>query len=155
MITGSQRMITPTENLRSGLLDAAVRLLRCRGVADLTTRDIAREAGCSPGAMYRHFATKTDLLAAVTRERLPNLRDQLGDLVGHVGSSSVERNLEQIILATQRFVAELVPIVTAVGADPELRAGWRGAFHGSIIPPRETLETVAAYIDAEQRIGRI
>jgi hypothetical protein len=87
-------------------------------------------AGCSPGAFSRHFATKTDLLAAVTQERLPNLRDQLGDLLGRVGSSSVERNLEHIVQATQRFVAELVPIVTAVGADRELRAGWRRAFDG-------------------------
>ena len=48
-----------------------------------------------------------------------------------------------------------MPIVTAVGADRELRAGWRRAFDGDVIPPSETLDAVAAYIAAEQRIGRV
>jgi hypothetical protein len=42
-----------------------------------------------------------------------------------------------------------------VAADPELRAGWRSAFGGGVIPPRETLEAVASYVAAEQRIGRV
>ena len=114
-----------TTDLRSELIDAAARLLRTHGVAALTTRDIAREAGCSDGALYTHFPTKSDLLMAVCEERLPDLRGEIGSLVSRVGSSTVERNLEAIIRTTQAFMAELIPITNAIASDPELRMRHR------------------------------
>ena len=156
MLMISEQMITAaltaSTGLRAELLDATVRLLHSRDVAGLTTREIAREAGCSAGALYRHFATKADLLVAVAHERL---RPDFGEMVRRVGSSTVERNLEHIILSTQRFMTELVPIVTAIGADAELRAGWRRAFDREDIPPRRTVDAITAYIAAEQRVGRV
>src|SRR5260370_33890805 len=133
MLMRSEQMITALKastGLRAELLDATVRLLHSRDVAGLTTREIAREAGCSAGALYRHFATKADLLVAVAHERL---RPDFGVMVSRVGSSTVERNLEHIILSTQRFMTELVPIVTAVGADAQLRPG-----RGRAIDPHRT-----------------
>ena len=144
-----------TTELRSELIDAAARLLRTRGVASLTTREIAREAGCSDGALYTHFPTKSDLLMAVCEERLPDLRGEIGSLVSRVGSSTVERNLEAIIHTTQAFMAELIPITNAVASDPELRARHRERFVGGVIPPRRTIDALADYIAAEQRIGRV
>jgi AcrR family transcriptional regulator len=144
-----------TTELRSELIDAAARLLRTRGVASLTTREIAREAGCSDGALYTHFPTKSDLLMAVCEERLPDLRGEIGNLVSRVGSSTVERNLEAIIRTTQVFMAELIPITNAVASDPELRARYRERFVGGVIPPRRTIDALAEYIAAEQRIGRV
>jgi AcrR family transcriptional regulator len=144
-----------TTELRSELIDAAARLLRTGGVASLTTREIAREAGCSDGALYTHFPTKSDLLMAVCEERLPDLRGEIGNLVSRVGSSTVERNLEAIIHTTQAFMAELIPITNAVASDPELRARHRERFVGGVIPPRRTIDALADYIAAEQRIGRV
>ena len=152
----SEQMLTEAgSDLRFRLIEAAGRLIRSRGVAALTTRDIAREAGCSDGALYTHFPHKSDLLMAVCEERLPDLRRQVGDLISRVGSGTVEGNLREIILATQAFMAELVPIATAVAADHELRVRHRDRFAGEAIPPRRTLEALAAYIAAEQRIGRV
>lgn len=149
-------MITQaSSDLRFQLVEAARTLLTNKGVAALTTRDIARQAGCSEGALYTHFSGKSELLVAVCQERLPDLRGMLGDLVERVGSSTVERNLEMIIQATQRFMTELVPITNAIASDPELRAHHREAFEGAPPPPRRTLEALAAYIAAEQRIGRV
>jgi AcrR family transcriptional regulator len=142
-------------DLRFQLIEAASRLIRTRGVAALTTREIAREAGCSDGALYTHFPHKSDLLMAVCQERLPDLRGQVGDLVSRVGSGTVEGNLEELIRATQTFMAELVPIATAVAADSELRMRHRAGFDGEVIPPRRTLEALAGYVAAEQRIGRV
>ena len=154
LMIGEQALtrMTTTVGLRAELLDATVRLLHSRDVAGLSTRDIAREAGCSAGALYRHFATKADLLVAVAQERL---RPDFGEMVSRVGSSTVERNLEHIILSTQRFMTELIPINTAIGADAELRAGWRRAFERDGIPPRRTVDAITAYIAAEQRVGRV
>lgn len=40
---------------------AAVRLFADRGVGRVTTKDIAREAGCSEGALYRHYESMDEL----------------------------------------------------------------------------------------------
>ena len=116
--------VTAATGLRVGLLDATVRLLHSRGVAGLTTRDIAREAGLlGRGAVPTLTSLrKADLFVAVAQEA--RLRPDFGDLVSRVGASTVERNLEHIILSTKRFMTELVPIVTEVAANSELRAGW-------------------------------
>ena len=149
MLTGQ------STDLRLQLIEASGRLVRTRGVAALTTREIAREAGCSDGALYKHFPSKSDLLMAYCQECLPDLRGQIGDLTSRVGSGTVQGNLEELIRATQAFMAEVVPIITAVAADHELRMRHRSRFAGEVIPPRRTVEALAGYIAAEQRIGRV
>ncbi|CAN5523729.1 hypothetical protein BH20CHL7_BH20CHL7_03990 [soil metagenome] len=53
-----------TEGTRTLILDATVRVM-ARDVAGLSVPAVAREAGVSVPTIYRHFGTKTDLLAAV------------------------------------------------------------------------------------------
>lgn len=52
-------------NLRAELLDSAVEQLSMVGVEDLSLRALARSIGVSQTAPYRHFADKTELLAAM------------------------------------------------------------------------------------------
>lgn len=52
------------EETRARILDAAGRVM-VRGVATLSIPAVAREAGVSVPTIYRHFATKLDLLEAV------------------------------------------------------------------------------------------
>jgi AcrR family transcriptional regulator len=49
---------------RSRLLDAALAVLVDDGAAGFTTTEVGRRAGLSQGAIFKHFATKADLLAA-------------------------------------------------------------------------------------------
>ena len=49
---------------RKRILDAAVRV-SATGIASLSIPAVAREAGVSVPTIYRHFATKRDMLAAV------------------------------------------------------------------------------------------
>jgi AcrR family transcriptional regulator len=60
-------------DLRSALLEAGLRLLRERSVDDLGLRELAREVGVSPAAIYRHFPDKRALRAALAREGLERL----------------------------------------------------------------------------------
>lgn len=62
-------------NLRAALLDAAERLLRADGVASLSLRSVAKAAGVSHTAPYRHFADKQALLAALAEIGFARLRD--------------------------------------------------------------------------------
>ena len=51
-------------NLKQSLLDAAVGLIGEVGPQVFTLREVARRAGVSHNAPYRHFRDKDDLLAA-------------------------------------------------------------------------------------------
>jgi AcrR family transcriptional regulator len=55
-------------NLRETLLEAAIHLIGEVGPTAFTLREVARRAGVSHNAPYRHFRDKDDLLAAVATE---------------------------------------------------------------------------------------
>jgi len=61
------------ENLRETLIEAAVGLVGEAGPRAFTLREVARRAGVSHNAPYRHFAAKDDLLAAVAEEGFARL----------------------------------------------------------------------------------
>jgi AcrR family transcriptional regulator len=64
-------------DLRRALLDAAVRTIQKQGVHALTLRAVGDDLGVSRSALYRHFADKSALLAAVAREGFRMLRLEL------------------------------------------------------------------------------
>jgi AcrR family transcriptional regulator len=55
-------------DLRRVLIEEAVALVADEGVAALTLREVARRAGVSQAAPYRHFPSKLALIAAVAEE---------------------------------------------------------------------------------------
>lgn len=55
-------------NLRESLLQAAIRAIAELGPAAFTLREVARRAGVSHNAPYRHFRDKDALLAAVATQ---------------------------------------------------------------------------------------
>ena len=64
-------------NLRRGLLDEALATIGKEGIDGLTLREIGARLGVSRTALYRHFADKRALLAAVATEGFRMLREQL------------------------------------------------------------------------------
>ena len=60
----SQLRAQQAEETRTRILDAAVRVM-ADGFASVSIPAVAREAGVSVPTIYRHFATKRDLLAAL------------------------------------------------------------------------------------------
>ena len=52
-------------DLRAALVESAIRILREQGPEGLTLRGVARAAGVSQAAPYRHFADRRALVAAV------------------------------------------------------------------------------------------
>jgi AcrR family transcriptional regulator len=55
-------------NLREVLLQSAIRLIAEVGPTAFTLREVARQAGVSHNAPYRHFQDKDALLAAVATQ---------------------------------------------------------------------------------------
>ncbi len=100
---------------RNDIVARAVDILDQYGLADLSMRRIASELGLQPSALYHHFASKQELLAAVADELLergarPMRDDQSWDEV--IGASSHE--LRDAMLA-YRDGAELIATVHAFG----------------------------------------
>jgi AcrR family transcriptional regulator len=55
-------------NLREALLEAAIRLIAEVGPTAFTLREVARRAGVSHNAPYRHFKDRDELMAAVAAQ---------------------------------------------------------------------------------------
>lgn len=55
-------------DLRTTLIETAVRMLKTKASAEISLRELAREAGVSQAAPYRHFKDKNQLLAAVCQQ---------------------------------------------------------------------------------------
>ena len=55
-------------HLKTALLEAALGLIREVGPTAFTLREVARRAGVSHNAPYRHFRDREELLAAVATE---------------------------------------------------------------------------------------
>jgi AcrR family transcriptional regulator len=78
------------ENLRQTLIQAAVTLIGEVGPKAFTLREVARRAGVSHNAPYRHFPSKDDLLMSVAKEGFERLTAvMLGSL--EQGANSLER----------------------------------------------------------------
>ena len=138
---------TPVESgrdLRERIVEAAALVIRERGLAGARTRAIAEAAGCAEGSIYRYFPTKVDVLLAAVRAQLAAPGGLLGRLPAAAGSATVEENLLAAAHAALAFYGDLVPLADGVAADAELQAEQRGP-----------LVAVAAYVEAEQRLGRV
>ena len=64
-------------DLRRALLDGALRLIEESGIHHLSLREVARRAGVSHAAPYRHFPDKNALLAAIALEGFALLTESL------------------------------------------------------------------------------
>jgi AcrR family transcriptional regulator len=64
-------------NLKQVLLDASVDLIGTVGLPAFTLREVARRAGVSHNAPYRHFRDKDDLLNAVAAEGFNRLTESM------------------------------------------------------------------------------
>jgi AcrR family transcriptional regulator len=62
------------ETTRAQLLTAALEQLLELGLRGFTTNEVCRRAGLSQGALFKHFATKAELLAEVIQHLFDELR---------------------------------------------------------------------------------
>ena len=72
-------------DLQRALLEAALKTIQTEGVERLTLRAVGEALGVSRTALYRHFADKQALLAAVGREGFRTFRMALQEAWGRPG----------------------------------------------------------------------
>ncbi|OLT49000.1 hypothetical protein BJF85_11205 [Saccharomonospora sp. CUA-673] len=140
---------------RDDILEAAASVMRERGYAHATTKEIARAAGFSEALLYKHFRDKTEIFVAVLTERLPGL-SVLQALPDRVGRGAVRATLVEVAQAALGFYAATFPIAVSVFSSRALLEAHRRRLAelgagGPGVPRRE----LAAYLRAEQEQGRL
>ncbi len=83
-----------SEETRSNILDASIRLFAAQGFERTTVSEICAQAGISKGAFFHHFPTKQDVFMKVLDNWLAALDVQLKELIA--SSNSVSDGLVQM-----------------------------------------------------------
>ncbi|MGI5122061.1 TetR/AcrR family transcriptional regulator [Marinactinospora thermotolerans] len=92
-------------NLRAALLDAAERVLRERGVDQLSLRELAKETGVSHAAPRRHFPDRQALLDALAEAGFAQLDTALRSALANAGDDFPAR-ARAAATAYTRFATE-------------------------------------------------
>jgi AcrR family transcriptional regulator len=125
-------------NLRRALLDEAIAIIGAEGLSDVTLREIGARLGVSRTALYRHFADKDALLAAVATEGFRALRREL--VTAWEAGGSGDEAFRAMGIAYVRFAVAnpahyrvmFGGAVQSESPDPELAAEGHGAFNALV-----------------------
>lgn len=137
------------------ILDAAHELLRTTGLARTTTKEIARAAGCSEAALYKHFANKEEIFVRVLKERLPGVGPLLEELTADPGERTVEECLTAVARRAMDLYAQTLPIAGSLFAEPALLRRHREGLAELGTGPHEPRDQLARYLRRERDRGRI
>lgn len=138
---------------RQYILEAAEKILQTKGLARLTTKEVAQEAGCAEGTLYKHFENKEDLVLSAIAENLPDVLAVIQP--DRVGQQTVEANLQEIARAVIRYYEKIVPRATALFGDMELMGRFRQWMQEQQAGPLNLFDSIVSYIEAEQLLGRL
>lgn len=78
-------------DLRNSLLEAAESLLEENGIASVSLRETAKQAGVSHTAPYRHFKDKNSLLAGLAQRGFTRLADAMENCVSQHPDEPIEQ----------------------------------------------------------------
>ena len=140
---------------RDAILDGALDVMRSRGLAHATSKEIARAAGFSEATLYKLFSDKTELFLCVLAERLPRVSVVREALDGLVGTATVRANLTTMVTEIELFYEASLPIGMSLFSDADLLARQRDAVRARGAGPEVISARVAAYLRGEQEAGRV
>ena len=87
-------------DLRRALIQAGSQMIEDRGISGLSLRGVARVAGVSHTAPYRHFRDKADLLAAIAQVGF----EQLTEKAGRAAKRHCDDPKEQFVAASVQYI---------------------------------------------------
>jgi AcrR family transcriptional regulator len=138
---------------RERILDAARQVIEERGAARMTTKEIARAAGVAEGTLFKYFDRKDDLLLAAVQAHVPAFVAVVQP--EQAGTHPLNEQLQIIVQAAITYYAQLIPLTIALFCDAAVLARHREWMQVQQAGPQAIYEAVAAYIAAEQRLGRL
>ena len=139
---------------RDVILDAAAGVMRERGLANVTTRQIAAAAGFSEATLYKHFADKIELMLAVLQERSTGFTELAAALARPAGDD-LEQRLTAVARAAIVFYTDNFPMLASIFSDRTILAAHTDGLRKHGLGPHKVNETIADYLRAEADAGRI
>lgn len=139
-------------DLRAALIQAARELLEEGGVQALTLRGVARRAGVSQTAPYRHFAGHEELIAAVAEEGFRRLH---AAMVRAANAATGRLALQELAVEYVKFALKSPAEYRVMfGRDPEGLAGT-AAGQSLIIASGALMSLLRGGIEQLQRAGAV
>ncbi|GAC1423210.1 MAG: TetR/AcrR family transcriptional regulator [Ktedonobacteraceae bacterium] len=142
------------EDRREQIIDAAMRVFAQKGFVRATNKDVAREAGITPGLIYHYFENKEALLMAVIEGRSP--LKVISTLPTNVLSMPPEQFfplvIQQIlrVVETENFIA-LIRVVL-----PELLNNEHSyVAHVAPMAIQRGLHFFGEYLEAQMQVGTL
>ncbi len=99
-MASKQAKIKTEKPMRERLLAAALKEIKSGGAHNLSLRKVAKQAGCTPMATYRHFLSKEALIAEIAREGFLHLQSEMKLAM----AAQSESALLQIEAVGQRYI---------------------------------------------------
>lgn len=100
-----------SQETRNRIIEAGSRLLNERGYYNVTTADIAKEAGVSTGILYRYFKNKLDITIEVLKKIS---QERITPLIGKLGPGVLNR--ETFVAFLDYVMEEMCDFHTELGA---------------------------------------
>lgn len=107
---------------RQKLIDASAPLFASSAYSDVSTQEIAKEAGVSVGLIFHHFSSKAELYAAVVAQRQDELETAVAQAVADLPANTPVR--EQVRAAIEVYLDH-------IAAEP---LGWAAVVRGDTPP---------------------
>jgi AcrR family transcriptional regulator len=143
----------PPAGGREAILAAALQLLRERGIARVTSREVASLAGVSEASVFYHYKDRAGLLQAVFEQGLHPLRE----LAVSVGRS--ESDLHDVLTrygaTLEQFLDQALPVMAAAQSDVALREAMASYMTEEDLGPHRGVAALGEYLASEQAAGRV
>ncbi|MEV7194290.1 TetR/AcrR family transcriptional regulator [Streptomyces sp. NPDC093510] len=140
-------------DLRERLFDAAERIVAREGAAALTSRAVTTEAGCAKGVLHTHFGGVDVFVAELVLDRFARAAAAAQGLPGRAGLDTVAANLNGVALG---LLDSLDPRVVGLAMTSNTTSQRiRDALAQGAPSFAAIQEALAAYLDAELRLGRL
>jgi len=91
-------------HLKQALIAAALKMVKEQGAENVSVREVARRAGVSSGAPFRHFPSRTTLMTAVAEQAMRRFRDEIVRALEEVKSDAPLDRFRALGTAYMRWV---------------------------------------------------
>ena len=143
----------PPAGGREAILAAALELLRERGIARVTAREVAALAGVSEASVFYHYKDRAGLLRAAFEQGLQPLKE-LAESVARAGPD-LHQVLVRYAITLEQFLDQALPVMAAAQSDVALRDAMAEYMTEQDLGPHRGVAALGDFLAAEQAAGRV
>jgi AefR-like transcriptional repressor, C-terminal domain len=141
-----------TDSVRREVVEVAAELMRGGTGSGASGHPASTGSGYAADSSDQ---SAMNLYLALLMDRLPVFVRTMIELESRAGEGTVEENLQPVALATIQFYCEILSAKVSVFTNPDQLLQLRRVLRSRDMGPHNTHTRIAAYLDEEQRLGRV